>query len=177
MPISSVSSKEELMSMQIAEMSQVIDGIAAKLVNKLLELVDQYVYDAYDPPEYGYERQEDNGGLRGSYVKTDKPTIVGNTISSEIFSDVSTLTLDEDRYIHGSHYGRNGDMYSDIRAVLDEIIIEGLSGPLFNFSENRDYWLKPRDYWQPFIKLLDDGEIDKLIEEEFGMRGISYSRM
>ena len=119
-------------------MSSIIDEVATYLVLQVQLLIEEHVYDPFSPVDY--ERQGYNGGFVGSWVKTTTPTVKGNSVSSEIFSDVNSMTVDLDRYIHGS------DLSGDIRSALTEIIVEGKSGPLMEqrYGANPPYWWKQK---------------------------------
>jgi len=162
-----IESDDQLMAVLRAEFISIIDVVTMKLLDKLSGdsgLLEQIVYSPYNPSEYS--RQGRTGGLLGEWDKTNA-IANGNIISSEITEYPDRLNHDPEDFIHGSNYSKLGD---DIREVLSEIVFEGKSGPFWG----EGFWRSPRDAWTPFIALLDDGTVDKMLENEFRIRGIKY---
>jgi hypothetical protein len=157
----------------VADFSNIVNEVADEVWIKLNEEIQHDVYDAFDPT--WYERQGVNGGLLYEFEKSN-PSTVGNTITSEIGENPDRLTLNPDRFIHGSLYWKNTD---DIRDMLVDIILAGSDsskhphvGQAFNFPD-----MPPRDFWTPFIDKLDKGLINDLIEASFNKRGLSWIRI
>lgn len=162
-----VNNDDDLMRILVSDMNSIIDSVSAKLIARLEEYIQSEVYNAYSPKVY--ERQGANGGLLGNWEQVPND-IRGNVITSIIRENEPTqLALDSDNFIHGSNFWSK----DDIRDLLAEIVIMGKSGPLFGDGP----WRFPRDFWTPFIKLLDDGTVDTLIETEFKKRGIKYIKL
>lgn len=155
----------DLTALLIADMEGVIDAITNTLLEKLKEKIQEIVYDSYDP--IWYPRQGERG-LGNEWEKTDAHS-EGNIVESEISENPMKLNTDSDNFIHGSNFWN----LNDIRDLLAEIVIEGESGPLFGSGP----WTFPRDFWTPFIELLEDGTIEKIIEKEFKLRNIKFKRL
>jgi hypothetical protein len=151
------------------EMTSIIDVIVDKLLIELKKKIQKIVYDAYKPKMY--DRQGEQGGLLGEWLKTsDKPVVNGNNISSGIEEMPGWMIPDPENFIHGSV---GLWVMDDIRELLTEIITEGKTGRHFDFAKDLSF-KEPRDFWQAFIDLLDSGKVDELIEFEFNSRGIVY---
>lgn len=154
----------------LAEMGDVVNEVSAGLLKALKKNIEQIVYDPFDPKVY--ERQGENGGFLGSWIKTDSITI-GQRNTSEIYSEPSLMNYNPTSYIHGSVVGGQS---TDIRNVLDEIINEGKSGPLFDFAKSELWWKIPRQYWEATEELMLNGYVDRLLEKAFRSRGISFRK-
>lgn len=161
----------------VGEMTGIIDVVAKKLLEKLKEKIEEIVYDGHRPVEYN--RLRENGGFKGIWDKT-KANASGNIVTSEIDQDPMKMDLDqdEDHSVHGSTYH---GMVWDIRDSLAEMLIRGQSGKpkigsRFNFAKV-NWWIDGRDYWTPFVVMLNDGTADKMIEDEFKARGIPYKKI
>jgi hypothetical protein len=160
---------EELTNALREELKSIIDTVTEKLLKKLVDddgFIDSIVYKMNSPS--AYQRQGKNGGLLGMWDKTPAK-ISGEVISSEITEYPELLTVDSEKFIHGSLYW----VQEDISRLLTEIIVEGKSGPFWG----EGFWRSPRDFWQPFVKLLDDGTVQQWIELEFRKRGMRYTRV
>ena len=152
------------------EMRDIVDEVSEGLLQALKKNIQKIVYDPFNPKMY--DRQEENGGFLGSWVKTDTITS-GQKNSSEIFSNPALLVHEPSSFIHGSIVNRQT---TDIRDVLDEIINEGKSGSLFDFAKSALWWKIPRQYWEATELLMDNGYVDKLLEKAFRSRGISFRK-
>jgi len=148
-------------------MQGVIDEVSEEL-KKLLDddggLIDTIIYQANTPKWYG--RQGKSGGLMGMWDKQPTKT-KGNSVQSEIYADDGLLVNDPDAFIHGSNYWAGGN---DITGMLIDLVVGGGSGPLFGDG----FWTGPRDFWTPFLEMLDDGTVSGLVEAAFRARGINF---
>ena len=152
----------ELMDAIGRDMKLVIDEVASKILEMLIDSINQVVYDAGVP--HLYRRLEMNGGLSGEWRKSNAE-IIGNEIISTIDSDPTTLVVDPENFVHGSNHWE----MDDISGLLNEIIIEGKSGPYFG----EGFWREPRDFWSPIIAMLEDGTVDSMIAESMIKNGIN----
>jgi hypothetical protein len=156
----------ELMAMMMGDFTLIIDEVSKELLEKLLEVIHAVVYDPFHPKKYN--RLGDNGGLLDDWDKTN-PVISGNTIESEISEYPDRMVLDAPGFTHGSlYYDPN-----DVRDFLSELIIEGKSGDLFG----EGFWRSSRDFWTPFLQLIDDGTADRIIEKAMNSRGIKWIKI
>ena len=129
-----VTDDDILNSFLLAEMRDITDEVSGGLLKALKKNIQQIVYDPFDPVMY--DRQGRNEGFLGSWVRT-LATTSGQTNSSEIYSEPSFMNYSPGKYIHGSVVKGQS---TDIRNVLDEIINEGKSGPLFDFAKSELWW-------------------------------------
>lgn len=151
----------------INDFCKIIDTITDKLLEKLKEIIEEVVYNPYEPKKY--ERQGLHAGLLGEWER-NHARIVNNTVVSEIFEAPYSMSVNPDNFIHGSLlYDPN-----DIREFLAEIVITGKSGRHFDFAHPPLWWRSPRDFWTPFVQLLSDGTVDSMIEREMKKRGIRF---
>jgi hypothetical protein len=161
-------------------MTDVVDEVTWKLLEQLKDKINTIVYNPYHPKKY--VRHKYNGGLLENWIKT--PALAaGRTITGMIDQDPYSMILDQGEEIdewpysypsiHGSKYTKkDGDQYEkDIRETLSEIIIKGWSGSRFG---KIGFWKTPRDFWSPFIELLNNGTVEGYIEKAFRSRGIKY---
>jgi len=111
-----------------------------------------------------------DGGIQGSFEASSAATM-GNYIEAWIEHDPMSMKLDLDKNIHGGY----GQVPEDVRSILANIIIQGMSGGGYDTSvyssSKTGFWTEPRDFWEPFIKELNKNG-DKFIKEAFISRGI-----
>lgn len=150
-----------------SEMKKVLDIVAEKMILKLQEKIDEKVYNSFTPTTYN--RQMDNGGLRDLW-RANPSRRKGDKVSVKVKEEPEFLTHTPEEFIHGSNHSKKGD---DIRKVLAEFVLEGESGDLFGDG----VWRDKRDFWTPFIDMLDDGEINTIIEDAFTAVGINFIRI
>lgn len=147
-----VKSRAELISAWQSKMSVVIDNVAQKLVDKLLQIIDETVY-SYN----GNFVDNRTYQFRDSWEHS-KPIIQGKLVSSEIFQNFLTMTAVPELFIHGSEYN-NGELVVN---ELNEIINNGLVGKktIANFPQ-----IEARPFWDEFQKYLDENFEQIFIKE------------
>ena len=166
MPI--VDNDDALTKLLSETMMSVVESVADRLLEELVGpdgFIEDIVYGAGAPSFYS--RQGMNGGLSGMW-----DTKKGTGIQAIVYEDSDTLSLDQDNFIHGSNYPKSKPP-NDIRGALIDMIIGGGSGPLFG----EGWWRGRRDFLTPFLELLENGTIERMIEAEFKLRGINYIRV
>ena len=157
----------KLQAILLNDFNHIINEVTSKLLKNLQESIEKEVYNAGTPSPDGYSRNKMNGGLKGSFEQLNAKT-TGLTIESKVEQDPMSMKIDPENYIHGSN-----DWYQDdIRDILATMIIEGTSGPRFG----EGFWREPRDFWEPFIKELNENG-NKFIKEAFKNRGIIYKKV
>lgn len=173
-----IQNDDQLMGILLVQMSEIINVVADQLVDELKDIIKRVVYNPFKPAIGGYQRQGENGGFLGSWEDTSKASIYGNTITSTIESNPSLMNINREEFIHGSVL-RGGEYHSDIRDFLAEMINEAGDkvGNVFGDTDPPAWWKSPRPYWDEFIKLLENGRIEFLIEKEFRSRGIKYIKL
>lgn len=157
---------QDLTNALISEMTSIIDKVVDQLLEKLKIKIEEVVYSPFRPKKY--HRQGDRG-LRNEWDKTPAK-VTGNVVQAEIAENPMKLTVGPEYFVHGSHYW---EPMEDIREILAEIVIEGKSGDFFG----EGFWRQPRNFWEPFLKLLEDGTVDRMIETEFKSRGIPFKKI
>lgn len=149
---------------------QVVEAVIDQVYEMLLDYIDRYVYDAGSPQYYvtGARFGMDEGTLRGSFFKS-RAELDGDIVSARIYHDSMSLLHAPWNFVHGSNYWEFSD---DIRPYLIDIIIGNgtMSGDFFG----EGYWREPRDFWTPFMRLMENGLIDKLLKIQFAQYGIKY---
>jgi hypothetical protein len=154
----------------LIEFKDIIDEVTNEVLEKLKEIIDQEVYSKGNPSKY--DRQMDDGGLRGSFIIPENSNIVGQLVQSHIEHDPNSMTHDPDNFIHGSNSWKYGN---DVRDFLADMIINGGSGtPHVGDKFGSGFWTSARDFWTPFLQILEDGTIDRIIENQFNNRGIEW---
>ncbi len=171
-----IDNDEKLTAVLLREMSEVINDIAEILVVKLKEIIERVVYNPFNPKVYN--RLKEYGGFLGSWEDTSKADIYGNTVTSTIESNPSKMAINRENFQHGSVLW-DGEYYSDIRQYLDRMINEAgdLVGNLWGSKDPPAWWKSPRPYWDEFLALLENGEVNRLVEEEFHKRNILFERV
>lgn len=162
--------------MLLVEISKIIDVVSDQLLEILKEKIEEIVYDPFSPAVY--ERQGENGGFLGSWTNSSQASIYGNAVQSEIYNDPAKMNINRESFIHGSVL-HGGTYHSDIRGVLAQMINEAgdLVGNIFGSTDPPAWWKSPRPYWDEFVKLLDNGKVEELIEAEFTNRGIVWIKV
>ena len=170
-----IDNDDALNAMVMKDLYDIIDEVTDQLLEKLKEKIDEEVYGAGTPSKKknGYIRRMDNGGLRGSFEKSSTiKSMQSVTNSIEHFPE--NMDLDSDNNVHGSNFWEGG---KDIRSILVDMIINGGSGtPHVGDRFGGGFWTDSRDFWTPFLEMLTDGTVNKLIESAFDKRGIVWIR-
>ena len=153
------------------DMISIINTVSDQLLIRLIGdagFIHEIVYDPYEEQVKEYERQMENGGLLDDWEQL-KATLQSHLVTAEIQEDITRLNLDAKHFIHGSYYW----VRKDVRDILLDIIVDGKSGSFFG----EGFWRSPRDFWTPFVELLEDGTVDSMIEKEFTKRKINYIKI
>jgi len=158
-----IKSSEMLMQVIGDDMTEVVDDLINWLLEELQKSIEEVVYNAGTPTVYS--RQRYDGGLIGSFLKKDTIRTM-NVIESGIEQDPTTMNVDPDNYIHGSHDWE----IEDVREFITDWIIGGDSGNLFG----NGYWRAPRDFWTPIENMVNDGSLDNAFEMFMTKHGIQY---
>ena len=163
-----ITNDDQLNAIILNDLKGIIDEVAEKVFLKLRESIQQNVYDAGTPTTYN--RQLDNGGLLGSFAKQNV-SLVGQVAESKIDQDPMSMNNDSDNFIHGSNFWQGGD---DVREYLTDWIIKGRPDIGSYFGEG--FWRSPRNFWQPMIDMINNGDVDRMIESAFNSRGIIWRK-
>jgi hypothetical protein len=167
---------QELNAIVLNDLNDIVDEIIRRIYDRdnqttsnisLLDEMQDEVYNAGTPSFY--QRQPFAESLMGSFDK-EKTATIGQEIIGEIFQDYSRMSNKPDEYVHGSHTKK---FPPDVREFIAQMVIEGSSGPLFGTS---GFWLDKRDFWSPIDNLVNNGGLDKFIEEAFNKRGIIWKK-
>lgn len=151
----------------LGEMAGIIDEVVFEVLKELKKKISEILYDTYSPSFYN--RQGSEGGILGVF-EINPTEVGGNSVSAEIEDRPETLANDPASFVHGSYYYEGG---TDITGMMVDLIVEGWSGPLFGPA----FEGRPRDFWTPFIELLENGYVFELVEKEFKKRGIKFIRI
>jgi hypothetical protein len=161
----------QLEALFLIELKGIINDVAKDMLQKLYDSIEQEVYGAGTPTTYHRLRMV--GGLLGSFEKDDA-SIVGREVESTIDQNPMTMVNDPENHIHGSlDKWKDGSIVPDIRDIITDIIIEGRSGSRFGDG----FWREPRDFWSSFIRLIENGTCDMLIQNAAKKRGITLVRV
>lgn len=173
-----IDNDETLAHVMSIDLKRIVIKVAESVVDVLKGFVQSEVYNVYEPKVY--ERQHADGGFYGSWTYDDIKVGAGSLLNSRefgttIFSDPDEMTLDPMNFIHGSPIG---GMFGDIdrRDEMDAAIAESFHKDPRHDVHTKDgsgAWEKPRDYWTPFIDLMDLGIFEDIFEEECRKIGIT----
>jgi len=176
-PQKNIHSDVEMNTFMMQVFEDVINKVGKQIMKDLQEIMQKEVYDFATPKKYN--RQYKKGGLYSAWYVPDAK-VSGYNVETKLEHTPGTMTVDSDNFIHGSNHWRGG---TDIRDILADMIINGGSGnphvgPYFDSTlegeEDIPWWKLPRDFWTPFIKMLDKGEVDLLIKIELNKMGIGF---
>ena len=159
----------EVRAMIMPALKQAAKYVAEQILIKNEELIQQIVYDAYDPVEY------DRTGEFKKAWDTDA-YITGNVATGEVWHDFEKMS---------SFDGHHASVVDGqpMRDYLAEIIYEGLSGAIYqegyakyNKRFKGQAWTKKRDVWKALLNWLKINQLKKLFEEGLRQQGISFTR-
>lgn len=129
----------------MGEIEAIMSESSDDIIEEIKKNVQEVVYDPFNP--VAYERLGDGGGLLGSWMKYKTDESIRN-IEYTIYSEKSLMGYNPEIFQHGSLYG---DYISDTRESLIDIIVNGKSGPLFDFGKEPHWWKESRDFWSPSV--------------------------
>ncbi len=155
-----VKNQSELTNLLRQELKPVVDKVVDKIYKENKDIVQQIVYDVYQPEIYQrtYEFRDvawettpahNNGKLR---------------IQGDMHFAPENMSYDADHWVHGSNYG------GDVREALAEIIYQGKSGPMFG----KGVWTRKRNAYNALIKRLGKRRFNSYLKEALDECGIKY---
>lgn len=161
-----IKSEQELGNLIYDAMKKSIDYVMVKLFQENEDLIEQYVYNAYQPEEYQRTREFLDAWNHTVKKTSDHHNIsyISSRIIGEFHYDPSVMNYSPDFAQHGSPSWLANKAWGDARDHLADIIYGGNSGSLFGDGP----WRKKRDAWGPLLKQMDRGKLFKWFEE--GMR-------
>ena len=159
----------ELMAKMTMDMQIIIDEATEILLERLKKKIETEVYNKREPKKY--VRRKEDGGLLDSWTKSETQ-IIGNIIQSEVSPDIDRLALDSDGFVHGSNYWPDDAGITDVRHLLNEIIIKGTGGPIFDKEGVPGWWRSPRDFYKPIVELVQGTWMTNKIAMLFKKHGI-----
>jgi hypothetical protein len=135
----------------------VLREIGEKVNQRLRDMINHDVYDAYQPEEYERTYQ-----LRESVTTSDiEKNVDGYKV--EIYHDTSKIFYNKDKVQHGSN--------KDISKWIPEIIAFNLSGDAFGsnqFWHNRDQY-----FYETLETLKTRGDLSKWFKDGLRARGLN----
>jgi len=177
----------ELLAIMKMDIASIINDVTEVVQSKLKKKIETEVYNKKHPK--WYVRRKEDGGLLGTFTRSSAKS-AGNKIWAEISPSIGNMVNKPDLFTHGSHFWGG---ITDIRHLLVDIIVRGLSGPLFNqhritgsdgkLTEGTPgWWTYPRDFWTPTVDLLYDGtwmpnKMEPMFSKKFGRQGIGWKRI
>lgn len=159
----------QVQAMLMPALKKAVDYVVKQVLAENEQLIQQIVYDGYEPIEYD---------RTGQFKKAwDTNThITGDTVTGEMAYDPDKLTS------YGSHHASiiDGQPMQD---YLADIIYEGLSGAIYQqgYAKNTPWfkgqaWTKKRNVWNALIKWLGPNRLRRLFEEGMRQQGLNYTR-
>jgi hypothetical protein len=148
----------EIIRDSLNELGEIIEA-------KIKQNIDEHVYK-YEPAKY--ERTYE---FRESWTVT--AMIKGNDFDIVIKSDPTKMTLNQNKFQHGSIYNKNGQtIETDVREYLPEILAFNLSGRLFDGFN--DWWKHRTSYFDVTVQQLHAGGwLNKKFKELLRQRGLT----
>lgn len=171
-----IESDAELLVKIQQDMKIIIDEATEILLERLKKKIETEVYNKREPKKY--VRRKENEGLLDSWTKSEAQ-IIGKIVQSEVSPDIDRLYLDSDNFTHGSNYWPDEAGVTDIRHLLNEIVIKGTSGPIFDKGRTKGsddgipgWWRSPRDFYHPIVDLVQGTWMTNKIAALFRKHGI-----
>jgi hypothetical protein len=140
-----------------------VEYVMDKILEEYKDLINQIVYDNYSPAVY-----DRTYGFRDSWKTKTQATSDGG--EGTLYDDYNSMSVDAENFIHGSLYYKT----LDVRDILTGLIFEGRSGEFFG---SNGFWIQERDAWQPLLKELDGGKLDKWFIQGMRKQGFRISRI
>ena len=150
-------------------LKQAAKYVAEQILIKNEELVQQIVYDAYNPSEY-----ERTGEFKKAW-NTDA-YVTGNVATGEFWHDSEKMSSYDDHHmsiVDGQ----------PMRDYLADIIYEGLAGAIYQPGYAKNYkpfkgqaWTKKRDVWKALLGWLKITQLKSLFEEGLRRQGVAFTR-
>lgn len=160
----------ELWMMLIAPIQRAIDGIVKQMLLKNSELIQQIVYDVYDPIEY-----ERTGQFKEAWSMDDAKRLRTDYVEGGMYYDSRLLDVNPDMGQHASVI--DGQPMTE---YLADVIYQGLSGTFgrgrARYASGSSYfkgqaWTKKRDVWTKLMNSYKAAEFKKLFKEELEKNG------
>ena len=158
-----------------APISYALNYVMIKISERYMELIEQKVYEAYDPSVY-----ERSGQFRTAWNYLCE--INGGNGQGEFKYDGSKLTYDPSKGQHGTpnvalgdygtddYYKEVADRWGDATEALAEIIFENRNGSLFPNTG----WKRKRDAWTPLLKSVGSQRLKTWFKEGLSQTGVKF---
>lgn len=164
MALNQARNNQELEDMLMPALEKAIDYVVQKIWNDNRELIRTIVYESYQPKEY-----ERTGEFKEAW-DTDVKRL-GNFVRGEMKYDPRELTVNYNKWQHGSRYVSNGELHETVMTTyLAEVIYQGLSGDLFGEGP----WTKKRDVWAALNREVGIRKIKQYFEEGMRRNGLDF---
>lgn len=161
-----IKNEAQLASIFVPKLKEAVDYVVQKIWNENRELIRLIVYEAYQPSMY-----ECTGEFKEAWDTSVKS--VGNYIEGEFKYDPRELTVNRDKWQHGSFYVSDGNEHeTTMTTYLADVIYQGLAGPMFGQGP----WTQKRDAWSALDKWLSNTTFRKIFEEGMTKAGIPWKK-
>jgi hypothetical protein len=147
------------------DMEKALKVVSNYLVNQTRMSVEEKVYYAW-PATKWYDRLEGKGGFLGSWDSEISP-FDGTSVKSKIFSNPEKMVYNGSKFQHGNDF-------TDRRKDLAEYIAEGTHYDWLGDSPNDTSFA--RDYWTPVLEQLDDGSVERVLENSMKSLKINFTK-
>lgn len=167
--VSDARNDAQVKTMLMPALKGAVDYVVKQILIENEKLVQQIVYDGYEPIEYD---------RTGQFKKAwDTNThITGDMVTGEMAYDPDKMAA------YSNHHASIVDGQS-IQEYLADIIYEGLAGAIYQegYAKNNkrfkgQAWTKKRNVWNALIKWLGPNRIRKLFEEGMRRQGLNFTR-
>ena len=162
----SASNPTQLQALLVPRLKEAVDYVVQKIWNENRELIRVLIYESYQPSMY-----ERTGEFKEAW-DTDTTTS-GNKVSGTFKYAPDKLTVNREKWQHGSSYISGGKEYeTTMTTYLADVIYQGLSGPMFGQGP----WTEKRDAWTALDKWLSNTQLRTIFEEGMSRVGIPWKR-
>lgn len=160
MGLNQARNNNDLEKMLMPALEKAVNYVAQKIWEDNKEIVEEIVYDSYQPEEY-----ERTGQFKEAWDTETKR--LGNFAQSKFMYDSKELVVNYDKWQHGSKYLRE-----PMTTYLAEIIYQGLVGPMFGEGT----WTKKRNAWKALNSKIGIKKIKQYFEEGMRQNGLNFKR-
>lgn len=165
---------QQLMDAITGDLILALEGVGESLVAMVKESVEENVY--FPPPvkrRVVYERRGENRGFLGSWTRSDiEFSLDKGRPFVKVYSNPDDMDFFPIEHVHGrpGEGGQTEGLFGeevDRRENMDKFIAEGIEWDFYppqyedeesgeKYMEDGDgWWQQPRDYWTPFIALVE----------------------
>lgn len=169
-----VKNDRELQALIIPQLEKVVEYMVDKIWEDNREVIEQIVYEAYDPVDYNR-----TGEFKEAWATKTSSNVYSGKVRGEFNYAPEKMAVGSNPTEYGSStYGQHASAVSgaDSRRYLADIIYQGLSGPAFGHGVETGAWHSGRNAWKELNKRIGVNKIRKYFEEGMNKVGLKFHR-